>query len=297
MRNSTLRTVFQTRAQASSETKDSISLLQSLFTGVDRSTQATLAEQQGTGSVLGTLQASLLGNANTGPLTAGQGSSSSQNSGPLPSLFSDLAKNLDRLRAASETQSTLLGTNTQALTSNTAAQSIKSAITSAGSNAAGGLLGSALGSIPLISTLFKLFGGGSSTLTPAPEKYSLPPTQNFEAAAAEATPGVINPLSYNSYGLPRTAMQTDLPYFSSMIANSMQTPIAGGVSQPVYGVNNSVQAAPTNPPSSTPSSTQVTVQVQAMDSRSFMDRSHDIAQAVREAMLNMHSINDVVNDL
>jgi hypothetical protein len=45
------------------------------------------------------------------------------------------------------------------------------------------------------------------------------------------------------------------------------------------------------------SAAQVTVQVQAMDSRSFMDHSSDIAQAVRDAMLNMHSINDVINEL
>lgn len=42
---------------------------------------------------------------------------------------------------------------------------------------------------------------------------------------------------------------------------------------------------------------QITVQVQAMDSRSFLDHSHDIAKAVRDAMLNMHSINDVISDL
>lgn len=42
---------------------------------------------------------------------------------------------------------------------------------------------------------------------------------------------------------------------------------------------------------------QVTVQVRAMDSRSFIDHSHEIAAAVRHAMLNMHSVNDVVNDL
>lgn len=44
-------------------------------------------------------------------------------------------------------------------------------------------------------------------------------------------------------------------------------------------------------------SPQVTVQVQAMDSRSFMDHSDEIAKAVREAMLNMHSLNDVISDL
>jgi hypothetical protein len=42
---------------------------------------------------------------------------------------------------------------------------------------------------------------------------------------------------------------------------------------------------------------QIIIQVQAMDSRSFMDHSHDIAKAVREAMLNMHSLNDVISDL
>jgi hypothetical protein len=39
------------------------------------------------------------------------------------------------------------------------------------------------------------------------------------------------------------------------------------------------------------------VNVSAMDSQSFMDRSDDIASAVRAAMLNMHPINDVVADL
>ena len=41
----------------------------------------------------------------------------------------------------------------------------------------------------------------------------------------------------------------------------------------------------------------ITVNVQAMDARSFLDRSGDIAAAVRDAMLNSNSINDVVNDL
>jgi hypothetical protein len=42
---------------------------------------------------------------------------------------------------------------------------------------------------------------------------------------------------------------------------------------------------------------QITVQVQAMDSQSFLDHSDDIAQAVRQAMLNMNSINDVITSL
>jgi hypothetical protein len=41
----------------------------------------------------------------------------------------------------------------------------------------------------------------------------------------------------------------------------------------------------------------VTVQVQAMDSRSFLDHSDDIARAVREAILNAHPLGDVVSEL
>lgn len=44
-------------------------------------------------------------------------------------------------------------------------------------------------------------------------------------------------------------------------------------------------------------SPQITVHVNAMDSQSFMDRSGDIANAVREAMLNNHPINGVVAEL
>jgi len=44
-------------------------------------------------------------------------------------------------------------------------------------------------------------------------------------------------------------------------------------------------------------SPQITVNVSAMDSRSFMDRSTEIASAVREAMLNNHPINGVISDL
>ena len=42
---------------------------------------------------------------------------------------------------------------------------------------------------------------------------------------------------------------------------------------------------------------QVTVQVQALDSKSFLDHSSEIARAVREAMLSAHSLNDVFNEM
>ena len=42
---------------------------------------------------------------------------------------------------------------------------------------------------------------------------------------------------------------------------------------------------------------QVTVNVSAMDSRSFLDHSEEIARAVREAMLYMHPVNDLISEL
>lgn len=41
----------------------------------------------------------------------------------------------------------------------------------------------------------------------------------------------------------------------------------------------------------------VHVHVQAMDTQSFVNRSSDIARAVKTAMLNSHSLNDVVSEL
>jgi len=42
---------------------------------------------------------------------------------------------------------------------------------------------------------------------------------------------------------------------------------------------------------------RVTVQVNAMDARSFLDRSDDIARAVKDALLNSHSVGDVIGEL
>ena len=79
----------------------------------------------------------------------------------------------------------------------------------------------------------------------------------------------------------------------------------GGKSEPdplpVYTQPPSVQVSDTLRDAVTPQAAnaapQITVQVSAMDSQSFMDHSTDIANAVREAMLNLHPINDVVASL
>ncbi len=51
------------------------------------------------------------------------------------------------------------------------------------------------------------------------------------------------------------------------------------------------------PRSPSSSAAQVTVNVSALDSRSFLDHSADIANAVRRAMLESNSLNDVIGDL
>jgi hypothetical protein len=61
--------------------------------------------------------------------------------------------------------------------------------------------------------------------------------------------------------------------------------------------NSGTANGPSAAGSSQVAPTLITVNVNAMDSQSFMDHSNDIANAVREAMLNMHPINGVVASL
>lgn len=51
--------------------------------------------------------------------------------------------------------------------------------------------------------------------------------------------------------------------------------------------------APENRPAQTP----ITIQVQAMDSRSFLDHRDDIADAVRRALLESHPLNDTLSEV
>jgi hypothetical protein len=59
-----------------------------------------------------------------------------------------------------------------------------------------------------------------------------------------------------------------------------------------FAVNQASGGLPAPVPSATQA--QITVQVQAMDSQSFLDHSNDIAQAVRQAMLTSTTLNDVI---
>lgn len=67
---------------------------------------------------------------------------------------------------------------------------------------------------------------------------------------------------------------------------------AGGASGVDYGEGGQPRQT-----SATAAQQQITVQVQAMDSQSFLDRSNDIAAAVRKAMLETSSLNDVIREV
>ena len=82
-----------------------------------------------------------------------------------------------------------------------------------------------------------------------------------------------------------------VPYAMPPALNLQSTSSGQGV---VWGENGAPRSAGGGGSSS---GQQITVQVQAMDSQSFLDHSDDIAQAVKQAMLNMNSINDVITNL
>jgi hypothetical protein len=133
-----------------------------------------------------------------------------------------------------------------------------------------------LGMVPLVVGLLGLFGGGG---TPAPttlEKYAMPERQYFEGADAGSD---VSNADYDQMGMPRA-------YSAAPAATSTETSGAASPGSTSSGSAAGGAAAP-----------QITVNVQAMDSQSFLDHSNEIAQAVRAAMLNSNSINDVVNNL
>jgi hypothetical protein len=72
--------------------------------------------------------------------------------------------------------------------------------------------------------------------------------------------------------------------------------VSAGVSDAAPGEAFAVDYGQGNQPRPAVSTTQVTVQVQAMDSQSFLDRRNDIALAVRQAMLESSVLNDVIRE-
>lgn len=87
-----------------------------------------------------------------------------------------------------------------------------------------------------------------------------------------------------------------LPAFSlpAPIDGNLGLSSSGGLPPVTYGGDGLPRTVP-QAPAAAPAN--ITIQVQTMDSRSFVDNSDQIARAVREAMLNSHAINDVIGEM
>lgn len=144
---------------------------------------------------------------------------------------------------------------------------------------ASSLFGGALGLVPLIGGLFSLFGGESKQQQPVFEKYQMPSSISFEAAESH---GQLVNSDYGQMGLPRL-------YESSEEATAPAGSTTAAAGPPSDNGSIGRPSAAAQP--------QISVNVQAMDAQSFMSYSGEIAKAVREAMLNLSSLNDVVTDL
>lgn len=196
----------------------------------------------------------LLSGSNAGTSGAGTGGSGSSGSGALTQQLTTITQQLQQLQTINQTQMETLEANTQAVAQNTTTKASSSGESTA--STIGSTLESVfgLGLSPLISGLVSLFGGGG-TSQPAPLVPFVAP------ASVQANAGI----SASSSG----AVAVDTA--------------DGGSPRPVPSSGSS--AAPT---------TQITVQVQALDSQSFLDHSDDIAMAVRQAMLTSTTLNDVI---
>lgn len=123
---------------------------------------------------------------------------------------------------------------------------------------------SGLGMMTLVKGIMGIFGGGGSDAPPPLEKYQMPSAIEFDSAETSSGLGGAD---YDQSGNPRAI---------APVASSGGAAGGGGRGGP--------------PP-------QITVNVQTIDAQSFMDHSSAIAEAVRGAMLNSSSINDVVSEL
>jgi hypothetical protein len=176
--------------------------------------------------------------------------------------------------ASGQVAETPAGSNTEggiATSSSSTGSTLESAATT--------FLEGGLGIVPLITGLMGLFGG--SDAQPQLEKYQMPSSIAFESAVSG---NGMTAADADQTGAPRTYTQDAS---------------GGGGAAPESGTAGAAGGAASGAGSGTGSGAtpQITVNVQAMDAQSFMDYSSQIAQAVRGAMLNLSSLNDVVSEL
>ncbi len=135
-----------------------------------------------------------------------------------------------------------------------------------GSGIAGGSGGGGLGLSSLLGGglgLTSLFGGladlfgGGSSAPPPLMPFLMPPSVQFQGGIDGPGGGGLTSADWGQNGMPRAV-----------------------------GSGSQAQSTP-----------QVTVNVSAMDTQSFLNRSSDIAAAVRQALLNSNSLNDVIQGI
>lgn len=199
-------------------------------------------------------------------------------SGTISGILNDFVQQVQKLTNATEISGETISANTAAVVqSTTSTGSTASDVFNLLEHTGTSLFGGLLNAFPLASTIASLFSGAPSAPTPL-VKYQPPPSQSFNLAISNGQTGdAVDDQS----GAPRLSSITELALGSVLGSPPPKAPVLG----PPTGESRGGFAP------------QITVQVQALDSRSFIDRSHDIAAAVRDAMLNMQSINDVVRDL
>ncbi len=223
---------------------------------------------------------------------------------------SQLAFQLEQLRGVSQAQAEAVAENTQAVIQNTVAQATgeKGSVASTIGRTMRTVFTSGLGLSPLITGLVRwISGGDKDEVLPALPVYTSPPSIQFEGAVirsamawpqiesqAEAPQGARGGQSPPELvpeawpiRLMREEAGTRLFREEWPAGHIRQERSAGRFREERFERVVESRLAPVN----------VNVQVQAMDSRSFLDHSQEIARAVREAMLNSHALNDVVSEL
>lgn len=186
--------------------------------------------------------------------------------GDATAVASSLGDAFEPVTRAVRDLTAAVGTNTGAVSANTSelGSGLRSVLggflqTDKGGGGLLSFLKGGFGIAPLALQIADLFGKDDRE----PE-----PLRLFDAPASIAIEAA------NSKGVPRGLRRTDRDQFGGVRAEEIGPGRTHAAQQP-----------------------QVVVNVSAMDSQSFMDRSGDIARALRDAMLHMHPVNDVIGEI
>jgi len=208
--------------------------------------------------------------------------------GPLKNTgeqVSQLGRVIADLKTVQQTHLETTAANTLALRQNTIAKASGGGGSVAGTitNFASGFLGGGGLLSPILSGILSLFGGGGTKAAPASlVPFQLPASIQYEGGLTAN--GQVSAVDYGQGGAPRAV---------GNIA-AIQTQGGGTASGQGTAVDYGQGGAPRVVQNAAP---QVTIQVSAMDSRSFLDHSDEIARAVREAILHSSPLNDAIAEL